>query len=84
MTYTTPDQKSKMLRDTIDNLIACAQEHNAQSFQMLLDYRQQVFEMIETFRKEDEDKIKFVRHVHNELKTRFENILQNTVYNDVH
>lgn len=79
MTYMTPDEKGQALRNIIDNLIACAQDRNAQSFQMLLDYRQQSFEMIEKFRKEDEDKIKFVRDVHKELSTKFANILQNGV-----
>lgn len=80
MTYMTPQEKTQILCNMIDNLMALATDRSAQSFQMLLDYRKQVFEMIEQFQKEDEDKSMFVQHVYNELTTRFEKILQKSVH----
>lgn len=75
MTYTTPAEKKAALCTMIDNLTACAIDRSAQSFQMFLEYRTQLFEMIEKYQEEDEDKIKFLQEVHSALMSRYAHFL---------
>lgn len=64
MARLSPEEKRKNLMSLIDDMVACAQERSAHSFQMFMDYRAQISKVLNEYSKEEQEHLDLFQKIY--------------------
>ena len=68
---TAPQEKKKILMSLIDDMTAAALDRSSQGYSQFLHCRSELIEVIDSFMREDEARIKFAVYVAEEIERIF-------------